>query len=144
MSEKELREQLKLSKMQNKKTRYNYIAKSFNSIDYAINLEKYIINILKENQKLKEQVEYLRRSIERKEETIIDLRNDNTLCSKEYVSKLEKEKQELIDFIKKEQDRLSRECSQIYEDSLGKTRLVNEEIYNEVSLILSKIEKRQP
>ena len=51
------------------------------------------------------------------------------------------EKQELIDYLKKEQDRLVRECSPIYEDGLGKTRLVNEDIYNEVSKILSKIEK---
>lgn len=57
------------------------------------------------------------------------------------LNKLEKEKQELIDYLKKEQDRLARECSPIYEDGLGKTRLVNEDIYNEVSKILSKIEK---
>ena len=50
-------------------------------------------------------------------------------------------KQQLIDYLKKEQDRLVRECSPIYEDGLGKTRLVNEDIYNEVSKILSKIEK---
>ena len=52
------------------------------------------------------------------------------------------EKQELIEFLKEEQDRLARECSYIYEDSLGRTRLVSEDIYNEVSKILSKIEKR--
>lgn len=52
------------------------------------------------------------------------------------------EKQELIEFLKEEQDRLARECSHIYEDSLGRTRLVSEDIYNEVSKILSKIEKR--
>ena len=52
-----------------------------------------------------------------------------------------KEKQELIEFLKEEQDRLARECSHIYEDSLGRTRLVSEDIYNEVSKILSKIEK---
>lgn len=63
----------------------------------------------------------------------------------DYISKieqLEKEKQELIEFLKEEQDRLARECSHIYEDSLGRTRLVSEDIYNEVSKILSKIEKR--
>lgn len=62
----------------------------------------------------------------------------------DYISKieqLEKEKQELIEFLKEEQDRLARECSHIYEDSLGRTRLVNKDIYNEVSKILSKIEK---
>ena len=58
-----------------------------------------------------------------------------------YIRKLYLEKQELIDYLKEEKDRLARECSQIYEDSLGKTKLVNEDIYNEVSKILSKIEK---
>ena len=58
-----------------------------------------------------------------------------------YAEYLLEEKQELIEFLKEEQDRLARECSHIYEDSLGKTRLVSEDIYNEVSKILSKIEK---
>ena len=56
--------------------------------------------------------------------------------------KKDDEKQELIEFLKEEQDRLARECSHIYEDSLGRTRVVSEDIYNEVSKILSKIEKR--
>ena len=56
--------------------------------------------------------------------------------------KKDDEKQELIEFLKEEQDRLARECSHIYEDSLGRTRLVSEDIYNEISKILSKIEKR--
>ena len=64
---------------------------------------------------------------------------DNLLDEKE---ELDKEKEELITFLKEEQDRLARECSPIYEDDLGKYRLVNEDIYNEVSKILSKIEKR--
>lgn len=59
-----------------------------------------------------------------------------------YAEYLLEEKQELIEFLKEEQDRLARECSHIYEDSLGRTRLVSEDIYNEVSKILSKIEKR--
>ena len=59
----------------------------------------------------------------------------------DVINDLSEEKQELIRFLKEEQNRLARECSQIYEDSLGKTRLVNEDIYNEVSKILSKIEK---
>ena len=61
--------------------------------------------------------------------------------NQEIMADIIKEKQELIDYLKEEKDRLARECSQIYEDSLGKTKLVNEDIYNEVSKILSKIEK---
>ena len=63
---------------------------------------------------------------------------DDLLDEKE---ELDKEKEELITFLKEEQDRLARETSAVYEDGLGKRKLVNEEIYNEVSKILSKIEK---
>lgn len=48
---------------------------------------------------------------------------------------------ELKKFLEKEKDRLARECSQIYEDSLGKTRLVNEDIYNEVKNIFDKMQE---
>ena len=48
------------------------------------------------------------------------------------------QQKEFIKYLENEKDRLARECSQIYEDSLGKTRLVNEDIFNEVDTILSK------
>lgn len=48
------------------------------------------------------------------------------------------QQKEFIEYLEKEKDRLSRECSQIYEDSLGKTRLVSKDIHDEISRILSK------
>lgn len=48
---------------------------------------------------------------------------------------------ELIEYLKKEKERLAKETSATYEDGLGRRRFVNEEIYNEVSKILSKLEK---
>ena len=54
------------------------------------------------------------------------------------IPKLIKKKKEFIEYLEDEKDRLARECSHIYEDSLGKTRLVNEDIFNEVDTILSK------
>ena len=45
----------------------------------------------RENQSLKEQVDYLRRSIERKEETIIDLEQERVPYTNEYVEELQKE-----------------------------------------------------
>lgn len=51
------------------------------------------------------------------------------------------QQKEFIEWLESEKDRLAKECSHIYEDSLGRTRLVSEDIYNEVSKILSKIEK---
>ena len=99
----------------------------------------------KENQELKkqlesvnEQISYLRGSIERKEERIIDLQYERIPYTNEYVDKLLNQQKEFISYLENEKDRLSRECSQIYEDILGKTRLVNEDIFNEVNDILQK------
>ena len=54
---------------------------SLNSEDlhYAIVLYHLIMNLQQENQQLKEQVEYLRRSCERKEDAIISLEQDLTI-----------------------------------------------------------------
>ena len=78
------------------------------------------------------------RSIERKVERIIDLQYERIPYTNEYVDKLLNQQKEFISYLENEKDRLSRECSQIYEDSLGKTRLVNEDIFNEVNDILQK------
>ena len=51
------------------------------------------------------------------------------------------QQKEFIKYLENEKDRLARECSQIYEDSLGKTRLVSEDIFNEVNTILSKYQE---
>ena len=48
---------------------------------------------------------------------------------------------ELEKLLEEEQDRLARETSNIYEDSLGKTRLVNENIYGEVKKIKDKLQE---
>ena len=61
------------------------------------------------------------------------------------VGKLQRENDKLItqqkgfiNYLEDEKDRLARECSNIYEDSLGHTRLVNEDIFDEVNDILQK------
>ena len=51
------------------------------------------------------------------------------------------QQKEFISYLENEKDRLARELSQIYEDSLGKTRLVSEDIFNEVDTILSKYQE---
>lgn len=45
-----------------------------------------------ENEELKEQIEYLSRSIERKEEIITDLENERVPYTNEYVKKIEQER----------------------------------------------------
>ena len=46
-------------------------------------------------------------------------------------NKYKNQQKEFISYLENEKDRLARECSHIYENSLGKTRLVNEDIFNE-------------
>lgn len=96
-------------------------------------LMSYNQELLKENQSLKKQLE--------------NCYCNRTDCygrikdSKQYdslVQKVENQQKEFISYLENEKDRLARECSHIYEDSLGKTRLVNEDIFNEVDTILSK------
>ena len=52
-----------------------------------------------ESKELKEQVEYLRRSIERKEEVIIELENERVPYANEYVEKLKQENKQLKEAI---------------------------------------------
>lgn len=51
------------------------------------------------------------------------------------------QKKKIKKWLDEEKNRLARECSQIYEDSLGKTRLVNKDIFNEVNKVIAKIEE---
>lgn len=55
---------------------------------------KYVETLEKENNELKEQIEYLRRSIERKEETITELERERVPYTNEYVEKLKKQLEE--------------------------------------------------
>ena len=54
------------------------------------------------------------------------------------IEEMENQQKEFILYLENEKDRLARECSHTYEDSLGKTRCVNEDIFNEIDKILSK------
>ena len=65
-------------------------------------------------------------------------RNIKELIEMSTYEDLLNQQKEFIDYLENEKDRLARECSHIYENSLGKTRLVNEDIFNEVDTILSK------
>lgn len=56
------------------------------------------------------------------------------VLAKYVIDKLEK-------YLEEEQTRLARECSNIYEDGLGKTRLVNEDIFNEITRIKNKLKE---
>ena len=79
---------------------------------------------MSELQELKNQLEEYKR---------LGFKHLNDKCNK-----LENQQKEFINYLENEKDRLARECSHTYEDSLGKTRFVNEDIFNEVDKNLSK------
>lgn len=82
------------------------------------------VEIQKENQELKQQLEtYKKLGFKHLQD-----KNNN----------LETQQKEFIKYLEDEKDRLARECSNIYEDSLGHIRLVNEDIFDEVNDILQK------
>ena len=108
-------------------------------------------SLQKENQKLKRQLEYLRSGeylnqlkferdmlqyiidngeVSKEDKTYIDCTHRNT--------KLLAQQKEFIEYLENEKNRLAKECSHTYEDSLGKLLYVNEDIFNEVNKILSK------
>lgn len=51
---------------------------------------------------------------------------------------LKNQQKEFIEYLENEKNRLAKECSNTYEDSLGKLLYVNEDIFNKVNRILSK------
>ena len=97
--------------------------------------------LLEENQKLKKLLEE-----KNKHQIFIDTQDmEERYAEGLYQDYLEEEnkkyknqQKEFIEYLENEKDRLARECSNIYEDTLGKTRFVNEDIFNEVDTILSK------
>ena len=71
--------------------------------------DKVVDKVNWENKELKKQLEtineqanYLRKSVERKEETIIDLQNERVPYTNEYVAKLENQQKEFIEYMENE------------------------------------------
>ena len=80
--------------------------------------------LLKENQSLKKQLEnYKKLGFKHLQD-----KNNN----------LKKQQKEFIKYLEDEKNRLARECSHIYEDGLGHTRLVNEDIFDKINDVLQK------
>ncbi len=87
-------------------------------------LMSYNQELLKENQQLKEELEnYKKLGFKHLQD-----KNNN----------LEKQQKEFINYLELEKDRLARECSNVYEDGLGRTRLVNEDIFDKINDVLQK------
>ena len=98
-------------------------------IDYS--LEEYMQEIL-------DYIDYLEKEIQGLKKQLEDYKKLGFKYLQDKNNNLEKQQKEFIKFLEDEKDRLARECSNIYEDSLGHTRLVNEDKFNEVNDILQK------
>lgn len=89
----------------------------------CIKINDLIIELSKENQELKkqledanEQISYLRRSIERKEERIIDLQYERIPYTNEYVDKLLNQQKEFIKYMNKTIEEL--ECDDVDDEEM--------------------------
>ena len=54
------------------------------------------------------------------------------------IKKVTIQQKEFINYLEDEKDCFVRGCSNVYEDGLGRTRLVNEDIFDEIDNILQK------
>ena len=87
-------------------------------------LISYNQELLKENQELKKQLEnYKKLGFKHLQD-----KNNN----------LETQQKDFIKYLELEKDCFVRGCSNVYEDGLGRTRLVNEDIFDEIDNILQK------
>ena len=90
-------------------------------------IQGYVEMIEEENQELKKQLKEL-------EEHSANAINKQVSRGVDLVN----QQKEFIKYLENEKDRLAREISNLYEDSLGHTRLVNEDIFDEINDILQK------
>lgn len=63
--------------------------------------------------------------------------NEESIIMQQEINQLKKQQKDFITFIEEEKNRLVKATSHIYEDSLGKTMFVNEDIFNEINVILN-------
>lgn len=96
-------------------------------------------DLVEEKEELQEQLSIKTLQLEEIKISKRDYTQENILEMK--LTLKENQQKLFIEYLEQEKDRLSRECSQIYEDSLGKTRLVSEDIFNEVDKISIKFKE---
>ena len=71
--------------------------------------------------------------VERMQKCIDELQQENKKIKKQLV-----QQKEFIKYLELEKYYFVRRCSNVYEDGLGRTRLVNEDIFDEIDNILQK------
>lgn len=101
-----------------------------NIFNESIKINETVLGLYEENQELKKQLKDKTEDYRRMK--------DNFDSKVDVLTKIETQQKEFIKYLEDEKDRLARECSNIYEDGLGHTRLVNADIFDEVNDILQK------
>ena len=86
---------------------------------------------------LKEENQELKKKLEEKENIACDWK-DSCLENAGKIEILETQQKDFIKYLELEKDCFVRRCSNVYEDGLGRTRLVNEDIFDEIDNILQK------
>lgn len=94
-----------------------------------------VAELNKENQELKKQLEEYKKQVDK---GLYNTCLPYTTGYNKAIEDKEIQQKEFIKYLEDEKDRLARECSNIYEDGLGHTRLVNADIFDEVNDILQK------
>lgn len=146
------------------KDRKQWIYQFTNTFNESIKINETALSLYKENQELKKQLHEASLTIQEMTEQDIECPSNceklrrlekqlekcycnRTDCSsrikdsKKYdslVQTQEAQQKEFIKYLEDEKDRLARECSNIYVDGLGHTRIVNADIFDEVNDILQK------
>lgn len=98
----------------------------------------------KKVEELQQENEKLKKELKDEEQWRIKIASENDQNVKECLSlikkkkKYESQRKQFIKYLEEEKDNFVRGCSHVYEDSLGKTRLVNEDIFDEIDNILQK------
>ena len=90
-------------------------------------LVKRFNDICDENEELKKQLEHCYCNRTDCSSRIKDSKQYDSL-----VQKVENQQQKFINYLEEEKDRLAKEISAVYENDLGETKLVNEDIFNEI------------
>lgn len=104
--------------------------------DYEkIEFEKEQLNSLVNS--CQEEIRQLKKQLEEKENIACNWQN-SCLENAGKIEILENQQKKFIKYLEEEKDRLASEFSSIYEDDLGTTRFVNEDIFNEVNRNLQK------
>lgn len=109
---KDVQKAIKQLQQENKILKEN--AENNDKVVDKVNWENMLLKKQLENKN--KQIEYLRRSIERKEDTIIDLQNETIPYTKEYVCKLETQPKEFIEYMNKTIEEL--ECDNVDDEEM--------------------------